>query len=79
MRIICDHCGSPISGTVKRVPGNFTLHPDCLAQLGKEPKDESTAVLCPEARVFSQHVARVEGNRTGRFWSSLSRREASAS
>jgi hypothetical protein len=44
MRIICDHCSRPIFGTVKRVAGNFNLHPDCLAQLGKEAKYESTAV-----------------------------------
>jgi hypothetical protein len=43
MRIICDHCSLPISGTVKRLAGNFNLHPDCLAQLGKDPKRESTA------------------------------------
>lgn len=66
MRIICDHCSRPISGTVKRVAGNFNLHPDCLAQLGKEAKDESTAVLW-QAGVFTQHVAGVEGIRTGRF------------
>ena len=44
MRIICDHCSWPIFGTVERVAGNFNLHPHCLAQLGKEPKLESTAV-----------------------------------
>jgi len=38
MRIICDHCDQPISGTVKRFPGNFNLHPDCLAQFGKDFK-----------------------------------------
>jgi hypothetical protein len=43
MRIICDHCNQPISGTVKRLAGNFNLHPDCLAELGKDPKRESTA------------------------------------
>ena len=41
MRIICDHCSQPISGTVKRLAGNFNLHPDCLAQLGKGPKREA--------------------------------------
>ena len=44
MRIICDHCNQPISGTVKRLAGNFNLHPDCLTELGKDPKHESTAV-----------------------------------
>ena len=32
MRIICDQCNQPISGTVKRVTGNFNLHPHCLTQ-----------------------------------------------
>jgi hypothetical protein len=43
MRIICDHCIRPISGTVKRLAGNFNLHPHCLTQLGKEPKPGSNA------------------------------------
>ena len=43
MRIICDHCSRPISGTVKRLAGNFNLHPDCVAQLGKETR-QVTAV-----------------------------------
>jgi len=45
MRIICDHCSRPISGTVKRVAGNFNLHPDCQAQLSKEAR-QATAVSC---------------------------------
>jgi hypothetical protein len=45
MLIICDNCSRPISGTVKRVAGNFNLHPDCLAQLGRQGNHESTAVL----------------------------------
>ena len=44
MRIICDECGHPVSGTVKRVPGNLNLHPECLARLGKESNNEVTAV-----------------------------------
>ena len=45
MRIICDHCSRPISGTVKRLAGNFNLHPNCrLAQLGKETRPQATAV-----------------------------------
>ena len=36
MRIICDQCEQPISGTVKRVSGNFNLHPDCLIQFAEE-------------------------------------------
>ncbi len=44
MKIICDHCTKDIAGTVKRVPGNFNLHPQCLTELGLETKDESTAL-----------------------------------
>jgi len=44
MRIICDHCSRPMSGTVTRVAGNFNLHPDCLAQLAKQSNHESTAI-----------------------------------
>ncbi len=42
MRIICDHCNRPISGTVKKLAGNFNLHPDCLAYLGKETRRQPT-------------------------------------
>ena len=45
MRIICDHCDRPISGTVKRLAGNFNLHPDCLAQFDKAPKDGSNGAV----------------------------------
>jgi len=41
MRIICDHCSRQISGTVKRLAGNFNLHPDCLDRSAKEQKHES--------------------------------------
>lgn len=44
MRIICDHCSKPISGTIKRIPGSLNLHPECLAQLGEETKPELTAI-----------------------------------
>ncbi len=43
MRIICDHCGQPIAGTVKRVAGNFNFHLVCMAP-GNEAKQESTVV-----------------------------------
>jgi len=46
MRIICDNCSRPISGAVKRLAGNFNLHPDCQAQLGKDTRRQSPAVLC---------------------------------
>ena len=36
MRIICDQCEQPISGTVKRVSGHFNLHPDCLLDSAEE-------------------------------------------
>ena len=36
MRIICDHCGYPVSGAVKKAAGNLNLHPECLVQLGRE-------------------------------------------
>jgi hypothetical protein len=42
MRIICDHCSLPIAGTVKRLAGNFNLHPECLAQQRKEAKRGSS-------------------------------------
>jgi hypothetical protein len=60
MRIICDHCGRPMSGTVERVSGNFNLHPDCLAQLGKEAKHELTAVSKAEPEGFTQRVGGAE-------------------
>ena len=44
MRIICDECGYPVSGTVKRTAGNLNLHPECLAQVGMEPNRQLTAV-----------------------------------
>jgi hypothetical protein len=44
MRIICDHCSKPVSGSVERIPGNLNLHPECLARFGKEMKTELTAV-----------------------------------
>ena len=36
MRIICDHCGYPVSGAVKKAAGKLNLHPECLVQLGRE-------------------------------------------
>ena len=47
MRIICDHCERPISGTVKQLAGNFNLHPDCMTELGKETRHKSPAFLLP--------------------------------
>ena len=44
MRIICDHCDLRISGTVKRLPGNFNLHPDCFAQFDKDFEHGLSAV-----------------------------------
>ncbi len=44
MRIICDHCGYPLSGTVKKAPGKLNLHPECLVQLGRETNQVLTRV-----------------------------------
>lgn len=44
MRIICDHCDRQILGTVKVLAGTLNLHPDCMAELGKE-KQKPSAVL----------------------------------
>ena len=38
MRIICDQCNQSITGTLKRVTGNFNLHPHCLIQFAGELK-----------------------------------------
>jgi hypothetical protein len=43
MRIICDHCERPISGTVKVLAGSFNLHPDCMTELGRERKSKPAA------------------------------------
>lgn len=53
MRIICDHCDHPITGTVKVLAGNFNLHPDCMTELGKGTNQNSTAVSwqCQESSV----------------------------
>jgi hypothetical protein len=67
MRIICDHCDRPISGTVKRLPGNFNLHPDCLAQFDKAPKDGANAAVWASQESSNRHVGRVEAKPTVRF------------
>ena len=67
MRIICDHCDRPISGTVKRLPGNFNLHPDCLPQFGKDFKPASSAVTSASQESSNRHVGRVEAKPTVRF------------
>jgi len=41
MRIICDHCSRPISGTVRKTAGKLNLHPDCLAELVKEETEDA--------------------------------------
>jgi len=45
MRIICDHCDRQISGAVKVLAGTLNLHPDCVAELGKETKQKPSAML----------------------------------
>ncbi len=57
MRIICDHCDRPISGTVKRLAGNFNLHPDCMAELAKETKQKPNMV---SFRVQKSSVSALE-------------------
>jgi hypothetical protein len=47
MRIICDHCDRPISGTVKRIPESLNFHADCLTELAKEAKEDTTAAMWP--------------------------------
>jgi len=36
MRIICDQCDRPITGTVKKLSGNFNIHPHCVRQFTGE-------------------------------------------
>ena len=43
MRIICDHCDRQISGAVKVLAGTLNLHPDCMAELGKDTKQKPSA------------------------------------
>ncbi len=60
MRINCDYCNQPVSGPLSKVPGNFNLHPDCVARLGKETiqelsaapwrTGESSVILIPERK-----------------------------
>lgn len=42
MRIICDHCGQPISGAVKRMPEHLNFHPECLVETDKGTEHEAT-------------------------------------
>ena len=44
MRLICDHCGGPISGRVQRMPESLNFHPDCLAEVVNGGEQESAAV-----------------------------------
>ena len=36
MRILCDRCSHPISGTVKKIARSLNFHPNCFAELVKE-------------------------------------------
>jgi hypothetical protein len=63
MRIMCDHCSRPISGTVKRIAGNLNFHPDCLAELveeGTKPESTDGAFLGRE-----NHAVRTGVNENG--------------
>ena len=63
MRIICDHCSRPITGTVKRIAGNLNFHPDCLAERVIEgTKPGSTDATF---RDRENHAARLLVNETG--------------
>ncbi|CAN5848449.1 hypothetical protein BH18ACI4_BH18ACI4_17300 [soil metagenome] len=66
MLIICDHCSRPISGTVERVTGNFNLHRDCLAQLGKPEKPESNSVPWRRQKHSVSPLRGLERNQNGR-------------
>jgi hypothetical protein len=61
MRIICDHCGRPCSGAVKRTPENLNFHPECLAELVKGIEHESTSVSWQSPEVSASTW--VEGER----------------
>lgn len=54
MRIICDQCDQPIYGTVKKVSGNFNLHPECLIHCAEEL---GTANVSPHLGQQSSTVA----------------------
>jgi len=76
MRIICDHCDRPISGTVKRLPENFNLHPDCLAEFGKDFKHASSEVTSASQESSNSQVGRVEAKPTVRFTRGQVRRDS---
>jgi hypothetical protein len=40
MRIVCDHCSLPISGTVKKTTGNMNLHPECPTRPSKNEQSD---------------------------------------
>ena len=61
MRIICDHCDRPISGTIKVLAGSLNLHPDCMTELGKEtkPKSASGSWQSPDSSVGFVEASRL--------------------
>lgn len=44
MRIICDHCGHPISGRVQKMAGNLNFHPDCLTEVVRGTQPQLTPI-----------------------------------
>lgn len=65
MRIICDYCSKPVSGTLKRIPGSLNLHPECLAQLAKEREPELTAVSWRSGESAVSMLLKRKGNESG--------------
>lgn len=65
MRIICDHCSKPVSGTVERIPGSLNLHPECLALLDKETKPELTAVSWRSGESSVSMLLQRKGSESG--------------
>ncbi len=61
MRIICDHCSRPISGTVKRLAGNFNFHPDCM--LNSVKKQSMNTAVSWRSQESLVNDASVEWNR----------------
>ena len=59
MRILCDQCEQPICGTVKKLSGNFNLHPDCLAQFTEDLNTSSSSTR-PEQEFPLASVETVE-------------------
>ena len=51
MRIICDQCDLPISGTVKKLFGNFNLHPHCLTRFAEGSTTPNPSTLPQQSSI----------------------------